>query len=164
MKHIQDKTIILGVDPGLADTGYGVIIKDRSNKLQSLVYGSIATSKDKNFSVRLELIYNELTSIIKKYKPDIISVEQLFYFKNIKTAMAVSHARGVILLAAKKNKIYLIEFTPLQIKQAVSSYGQADKKQVQKMVKIILNLKEVPRPDDAADALAAAICAANSAR
>lgn len=164
MKHIQDKTIILGVDPGLADTGYGVIIKDKSNKLQSLVYGSIATSKDKNFSVRLELIYNELTSIIKKYKPDIISVEQLFYFKNIKTAMAVSHARGVILLAAKKNKIYLIEFTPLQIKQAVSSYGQADKKQVQKMVKIILNLKEVPRPDDAADALAAAICAANSAR
>lgn len=164
MKHIQDKTIILGVDPGLADTGYGVIIKDKSNKLQSLVYGSIVTNKEKNFSVRLESIYNELTSIIKKYKPDIISVEQLFYFKNVKTAMAVSHARGVILLAAKKNKTCLVEFTPLQIKQAVSSYGQADKKQVQKMVKIILGLKEIPKPDDAADALAAAICAANSAQ
>ncbi len=155
--------IIFGIDPGVADTGYG-IIKTDGQKLSCLDYGSIKTKAKTELGERLEIISKELDKIIKKHKPDLIAVEQLFFCKNIKTALVVGQARGVVLLTARQSKIPTVEFTPLQVKQAVSSYGQASKTQVQKMVKILLDLKEMPRPDDAADALAIAICAVNSSR
>ena len=154
--------IILGIDPGIADTGYGVIKKDKTGKLICLDYGSIKTEAKNQLPDRLETISKKLNKIIKKYKPQLAAVEQLFFCKNVKTALTVSHARGVIILTARQNKIQVTEFTPLQVKQAVTTYGQASKIQVQKMVKLILNLRELPKPDDAADALAIAICAANS--
>ncbi|MDO8668266.1 MAG: crossover junction endodeoxyribonuclease RuvC [bacterium] len=153
--------LILGIDPGIADTGFGVI-KNENNKLTCLDYGSIKTSAKLNLSDRLEIINLELNKLIKKYQPNLISIEELFFCKNVKTALIVGQARGVIILTAKQNKVPIVEFTPLQVKQAVSTYGQADKQQVQRMVKIILNLKKLPKPDDAADALAIAICAVNS--
>lgn len=154
--------IILGIDPGIADTGYGVIKKDEKGNLICLDYGSIKTSAKLYVPDRLEIINIELTKIIKKYKPSLLSVEELFFCNNVKTAIVVGQARGVVLLTAKQNNISLVEFTPLQVKQAVSTYGKASKMQVQKMVKLLLNLKEIPKPDDAADALAVAICASNS--
>jgi crossover junction endodeoxyribonuclease RuvC len=154
--------IILGIDPGIADTGYGVIVSDNRHGLCCVEYGSIKTSFKMELSERLELLNIELDKIIKRVQPEIIAVEQLFFCKNVKTALIVGHARGVVLLTAKQNKLPLVEFTPLQIKQAVSAYGKASKMQVQKMVKLLLNMKEIPKPDDAADALAAAICAVNS--
>ncbi len=158
MKNI---VTILGIDPGLADTGYG-IITSQSGKLICLDYGSIKTKANSELIDRLEIINAELNKLIKKYRPDCLAVEQIFFCKNVKTALLVGQARGVILFTAKQNKLPAVEFTPLQIKQAVSGYGQAGKEQVQKMVKLLLNLKELPTPDDAADALAVAICAANS--
>ncbi len=155
-------TIILGIDPGIADTGYGVIKKNRSDNLVCITYGSIKTLAGLAMPNRLSIINEELTKIIKKYKPKLIAVEQLFFCKNVKTALMVGQARGVILLTGEQNKIPMVEFTPLQVKQAVAAYGQAGKMQVQKMVKILLNLDKLPRPDDAADALAVAICAANN--
>lgn len=155
------QNIILGIDPGIADTGFGVIEKRKNGNFISLDYGTIKTSAKDNLSKRLEILNKELNKIIKKHKPELIAVEQLFFCKNIKTALTVGHARGVILLTAKQNKINICEFTPLQVKLAVCAYGQAPKTQVQKMVKILLNLKELPKPDDAADALAIAICAVN---
>lgn len=152
---------ILGIDPGIADTGYGIIQKDKFGNLTCLDYGSIKTHAKTDLADRLKIINQTLDQIIKKYNPRLVVVEQLFFCKNVKTALLVGHARGVVLLTAKQNKIPIIEFTPLQIKQAVSSYGKASKTQVQKMVKLLLNLKELPQPDDAADALAAAICGAN---
>ncbi len=154
--------IILGIDPGIADTGFGVIEKDERNNLKCLNYGSIQTVAGLEMPNRLDLLNKDLRKIIKKYKPDLIAVEQLFFSKNVKTALVVAQARGVVLLSAKQSGARTVEFTPLQIKQAVSSYGKASKMQVQKMVKILLNLKEIPKPDDAADALAVAICAVNS--
>jgi len=153
--------IILGIDPGIADTGFGVIQTD-GNKIICLDYGSIKTSSKLDLPERLEILNDELLKIIKKYKPSICAVEQLFFCNNAKTALIVGQARGVVLLAIRQNKVKLAEFTPLQVKQAVSTYGKATKLQVQKMVQMILGLKELPRPDDAADALAVAICAINS--
>jgi crossover junction endodeoxyribonuclease RuvC len=153
--------IILGIDPGIADTGFG-IISNQNNKLACLGYGSIKTSAKLILADRLEIIYLELTKLIKKYKPDLIAIEELFFCNNAKTALVVGQARGVVVLTAKLNKIKSVEFTPYQVKQAVSTYGHAKKDQVQRMVKLILNLKELPKPDDAADALAIAICAVNS--
>lgn len=153
--------IILGIDPGIADTGFGLLKKDEKGNLVCLDYGSIKTEAKIDMPERLESLSKELTGIIKKYQPDLISVEQLFFCKNVKTALVVGQARGVILLTARQNKVKVNEFTPLQIKQAVSTYGQASKSQVQKMVKLLLNLKEIPKPDDAADALAVAICGSN---
>ncbi|MFH1225787.1 MAG: crossover junction endodeoxyribonuclease RuvC [bacterium] len=154
--------IILGIDPGLADTGYGVLIKDR--ELKYLTHGSIKTKAGLAMADRLRIIYRELKSIIKKYSPEVIAVEKLFFCKNVKTALAVGQARGVILLTASQATLQLEEYTPLQVKQAVVGYGNADKQQVQAMVKTILNLKKIPEPDDAADALAIAICCAHSIR
>ncbi len=153
--------IIIGIDPGIADTGYGVIQVNGAN-LKCLEYGSIKTKAGTKLSVRLHKLHVELTALIQKHKPNLVSVEELFFCNNAKTALIVGQARGVVLLAIEQNKVPFIEFTPLQIKQAVSSFGGADKKQVQRMVKLILNLKEIPKPDDAADALAAAICASNT--
>lgn len=153
--------IILGIDPGIADTGFGVVeIKDYN--LSCLEYGSIRTDKNKELPDRLVDLAEELEGIIKKYKPKYLSIEDLFFNKNIKTAITVAQARGVVLLLAKKNNLIIKNYTPLQIKQSVSCYGRADKKQVQKMVMLLLKLDHIPKPDDAADALAAAICLSGS--
>ncbi|MCK5061254.1 crossover junction endodeoxyribonuclease RuvC [Candidatus Parcubacteria bacterium] len=156
--------VILGIDPGIADTGFGVISKNKDGSLKCLDYGTIKTSSKLDLPKRLVILGKELDIIIKKYKPEIVGVEQLFFCKNVKTALTVGHARGVILFVIQQNNLLVSEFTPLQIKQAVSTYGQASKLQVQKMVKLLLNLDKIPKPDDAADALATAICTANSAR
>ncbi|MFH1412424.1 MAG: crossover junction endodeoxyribonuclease RuvC [bacterium] len=153
--------IILGIDPGIADTGYGVIEK-QGNELINIDYGSIKTPAKTDMGKRLDSINKELKKIIKKHKPDLIAIEQLFFCKNVKTALIVGQARGVILLTCEQQKVPTTEFTPLQVKQAVAAYGGAGKMQVQKMVKILLKLEDIPKPDDAADALAIAICAANS--
>lgn len=155
--------IIIGIDPGTAITGYG-IVKRTSNNLTAIDYGCITTDSQMPNSQRLIIIEKQLTKLIKKHQPEQIAVEDIFFFKNLKTAIKVSQARGVVLVTAARKKIPISEYTPLQIKQAVTSYGRADKRQVQQMVKVLLSLKEIPKPDDAADALAAAICCANSLR
>lgn len=151
---------ILGVDPGTATTGYG-IIEIKRGCCRLLEYGCIRTAKGKKTAERLGEIHKDLTKLIKKHRPNVMAVESLFFYKNIKTAISVAEARGVILLCAHKNKVKIAEFTPLQVKQMLTSYGKADKKQVQYMVKKLLNLKNAPKPDDAADALAVAICASS---
>jgi len=155
--------IILGIDPGTATTGYGVI-ENEKGKIKEIAYGCILTKSTESLETRLITIFDELTQIIKKYKPEMVAVEELFFASNAKTAISVGHARGVILLACSKAKVPVYEYTPLQIKQAVCGYGRADKQQVQKMVKALLNLEKIPKPDDAADGLAIAICHANSFR
>lgn len=160
MRPSKNNSIILGIDPGIADTGWGVI-EVKNNRLTCLDYGSIKTAAGLPLADRLEIISLELTKLIKKYQPDLMAVEELFFSSNAKTALIVGQARGVVILTAKQHKIPSVEFTPFQVKQAVSTYGHAKKDQVQRMVKLILNLKDLPRPDDAADALAIAICAAN---
>lgn len=157
---------ILGIDPGYAILGYGVIEKT-GNKFKACDYGAITTDKDMPMPQRLECLYNGLREIIEEQKPDVASIEQLYFNNNAKTAINVGQARGVAVLACIKGGLEVAEYTPLQIKQALVGYGRADKKQVQFMVKTMLNLREVPKPDDTADALAAAIChghAAESAR
>lgn len=153
--------VILGIDPGVASTGWGVIKKERGS-LSLVAFGVIRTSAKLKFSERLKLIHQDLKKIIKKYQPDQIACEELFFCKNVKTALLVGQARGVVLLTIMENNIPLFEYTPLQVKQAVCSYGRAEKSQIQKMVKTLLNLKELPQPDDAADALAIAICCSQS--
>jgi len=149
--------ILLGIDPGIADLGFGVVEKDKNNNLRHIAHGSIKTPAGTPFPERLWCLYIELIKIIDKYKPSAVAIEELFFSKNVKTAMTVSQARGVALLALQSRKVIIKEFKPNQIKQAVTAYGGANKAQVQKMVKMILNLKEIPKPDDAADALAMAI-------
>ncbi len=160
--------IIMGIDPGTAAIGYGAIKKNTMSnskqELQIIDFGCIRTSKQLDASERLKKLYQQLNKIIKKINPKIIAVEEIFFFKNLKTAIKVSQARGVILLAASQKKIPVCEYTPLQVKQAVVGYGRAEKKQIQKMVKFILKLKTTPKPDDAADALALAICCAHSTK
>jgi len=148
---------ILGIDPGTATTGYGVISKQKEN-LKVLDFGCITTEANSDFGKRLDTIYKDITKVIKLHKPDVIACEELFFFKNAKTAMKVSHARGVILLASTKSKAPVFEYTPLQVKLKVTGKGRADKKEVQKIIAEILGLDEVPKPDDAADALAVAVC------
>ncbi len=152
--------ISIGIDPGTATTGYGVIKMEGSDIL-CLDYGVIKTDKSLSPSYRLDILSKELSIIIKKYCPDILSVEKVYFFKNSKTAFPVSQAKGVIMMTASRENIPVREFTPPQIKATVTGYGKADKAQVQKMISIILNLKEIPRPDDAADALGVALCGIN---
>ena len=148
---------IIGIDPGTGILGFGVI--DIINTQPVLVdAGVIRTPVHEDDSVRLLTIYNELTEIIAQTQPAVMSVEKLFFARNVTTAMTVSQARGVVLLTAMQAGMKVYEYTPMQIKQALTGYGSADKKQMQEMVRIILKLKLVPKPDDAADALAAAIC------
>lgn len=151
--------IILGIDPGLASVGYGVLNKDRSG-LQCLGYGLIKTEPSSPTPERLKKLHNELNKIIQKYQPKVLAVENIYFFKNLKTAMPVSQAKGVILLTAAKKRMPVYEFTPLQIKMGVVGYGRAEKKQIQRTVQVLLNLEVIPKPDDAADALAAAVCCA----
>jgi crossover junction endodeoxyribonuclease RuvC len=156
-------SIILGIDPGIADTGYGIIEKGKGGQMSCLGYGSIKTKAGLPMVERLEILHDELEKIIKKYRPALACVEELFFQNNAKTAIIVGQARGVILLACRKNKVPIVEMTPLQVKQTIAGFGRAEKMQVQKMVKLLLHLKEIPKPDDAADALALAISAINEA-
>lgn len=155
---------ILGIDPGTGILGFGVIDFDRRGKATLVDAGVIRTPVKQVDSERLSTIYDELHEIITELKPQIMSVEKLFFAQNVTTAMSVAQARGVVLLCGKQHNLDLYEYTPLQIKQALTGYGKADKKQVQEMVKILLGLKEVPKPDDCADALAAAICCSMQVR
>ncbi len=149
--------IILGIDPGLAIVGFGVIEKGKY-KSEVIDYGVIRTPKEDTLPVRLEKIYKGMCELINKYKPEHVALEELFFNTNSTTAIAVAEARGVILLACIHNNLKLFEYTPLQIKQALTSNGRADKQQVQFMVKAILKLQAIPKPDDAADGLAVALC------
>lgn len=151
----------LGIDVGTAITGWGVVTRE-GNKYITHGYGCIKTDAKTPMYVRLGIIFDELREIIKTYKPDVMAVEDLFYFKNQKTVIKVGQARGVVLLTGYRAGIEVFDYTPLQVKQAVSGYGRAEKKQVQDMIKIILGLSEAPKPDDVADALAVAICHLNS--
>lgn len=155
--------IILGIDPGTATTGFGVISYEK-NKFDCIEYGTIETLPSEGPGERLKQINFDLDYIIKKHQPEIVAIESLFFFKNLKTVMPVSQARGVIILTVSKHNIPFLEFTPLQAKVAVTGYGKAKKKQVQEMVKNILRLEEIPKPDDAADALALAICCADNCK
>ena len=150
--------VIVGFDPGLATLGYGVIKADNRAKPEMIDYGIVSTPKDKNLAERLIMLEKGVKQIIDTYKPDEIAIEELFFAKNVKTGIAVAHARGVVLLTAIKECGKIFEYTPLQIKQALTGYGRAEKIQIQQMVKTTLRLKGIPKPDDAADALAVALC------
>ena len=154
--------IALGIDPGTATTGYGVVRQQPGGNLQKIEYGVILTPAQTPMEQRLNQLFDQIEQLILLHRPDACSVEKLFFQRNVTTAIAVGQARGVILLAVGRAGIPLYEYTPLEVKQAVTGYGAADKKQVQEMTRVILNLDEIPRPDDAADALAIAICHLNS--
>lgn len=155
---------ILGIDPGTGILGFGVVDIDASGKASMVDAGVIRTPVKETDSNRLSTIYDELHEIITDLKPQVMSVEKLFFAQNVTTAMSVAQARGVVLLCGKQHGMELFEYTPLQIKQALTGYGRADKKQIQEMVRVVLGLKEVPKPDDCADALAAAICHSMTSR
>ena len=149
--------IALGIDPGTAICGYG-LVEAQGSRIRALAYGVVETTPDMEGAMRLKKVHHEIDLLIKQYRPDIMGVEQLFMNKNVRTVMAVGQARGVILLAAAQNVLQLAEYTPLQVKQAVTGYGKATKEQVIYMTQRLLNLPGKPHPDDAADALAVAIC------
>ena len=159
----MERLRILGVDPGTATTGYGVVDKIGSSPVM-VDYGTIETSPELAPAVRLMDIYSGLNRILDQYSPDVVVMERLFFAKNQTTAIAVGKACGVIQLAAAQRGLEVIEYTPPEVKQSVVGYGAADKKQVQFMIQRILNLKEIPKPDDAADALALAVCHAHSVK
>ncbi len=152
---------VLGLDPGTATTGWAVL-EEKRGVIKSLAYGTISTSQKKPAAKRLGEICRDLEKIVKKYKPQEAAVEDIFFFKNLKTAVKVSESRGATLLTLERNRIKIASYTPLQVKQALTGYGRAEKKQIQIMVKNILNLKSIPKSDDAADAIAVAICHLNS--
>jgi crossover junction endodeoxyribonuclease RuvC len=149
---------VIGIDPGTALTGFGVVQENANGNLGVIDYGVIETSTDENDASRLQIIYSKICDILTLYNIESCAVERLFFQKNVKTAISVGQARGVILLALNQNHLEIHEYNPVEIKQAVTGYGQASKKQVQEMVKVILALDHIPKPDDAADALAVAIC------
>ena len=154
---------IIGIDPGTTIIGYGVI-ETTPKGFACLDYGVFRTASNVANQERISSIYDFFESLVKKHRPDKAAIEKLFFFKNAKTITQVSEIKGAIILALAKQGLEVNEFTPLQVKQAVSNYGRADKKQVQKVISLILGLKEIPRPDDAADALAIAICCANTSK
>ena len=153
---------ILGIDPGIAIVGFGLIESERSGQ-RMLQYGAITTPKELPLAQRLVQIGSDMEQLIAQLKPDAIAVEELFFTNNITTGIAVAHGRGIVLYTAQKSGVPLYEYTPMQVKMAVTGYGKAEKRQVMDMTKRLLNLKAVPRPDDAADALAIALCHARSA-
>ena len=148
---------ILGFDPGTATTGYGVV-EGEGTRLRHVAHGTITTPARKRFSARLNTIFDEAARLLDTYAPDAVAVEKLYFSRNVTTGISVAQARGVIALAAERAGLPIGEFSPLEVKNAVVGYGKAEKRQVQEMVKILLNLDTIPRPDDAADALALAIC------
>ena len=153
---------VLGIDPGIATIGFGML-ESENNRHKLIQCGVITTPAHTSLSNRLEQIYDDMLSILDLFHPDAVSIEELFFNTNITTGIAVAHGRGVILLACRKAGVKVYEYTPLQVKQSVAGYGRADKKQVMEMVKRICQLPAVPKPDDAADAVALAICHARSA-
>lgn len=155
--------VILGFDPGIATVGFGVIHSEK-NVYSMIQYGVIRTTPDKPLSQRLSAIYDDALELIDGYKPDAIAIEELFFNTNLKTGISVAHGRGILLLAGVSKKVPMFEYTPLQVKQTIAGYGRAEKKQVMDMVKRLLKLDAVPKPDDAADALAIALCHARSAQ
>lgn len=155
--------IILGLDPGLATMGFGVVEKLKNDGTVAVDYGVVLTPKEESLPVRLAMLEEGVNKILQKYKPEEIAVEELFFSKNITTGIPVAHARGVMLLTCIKYCGRLYEYTPNQIKQSLTGYGKADKIQMQHVITSLLGLKKIPRPDDAADALAIAICHARSA-
>ena len=157
-------TLALGVDPGIATTGFGFVRLERDGSLIAVKYGVILTPKDASAPVRLEILYNELSNLLKEYQPNTAAVEKLFFSRNVTTAIAVGQARGVVMLCMQQAGIEPYEYTPNEIKQAVAGYGGAQKKQIQEMVRALLQLDSIPRPDDAADALAIAITHLNTKR
>jgi len=148
---------VLGIDPGVATIGYG-IVKNQGKNLKMIDYGCIITDHKADFHHRLGDIYKEIRGLVRVYKPDVVACEEIFFYKNTKTALNVGHARGVIMLALGKMKVEIVEYTPLHVKQIITGYGRAGKGEVQERIKKLLKLKELPRPDDAADALAIAVC------
>jgi crossover junction endodeoxyribonuclease RuvC len=154
---------VLGIDPGTATTGYGVV-EEASGELRALTFGAIKTPAKQPLPVRLQSIYRGVQDLVKEWDPAEAAVEELFFSRNVRTAMSVGQARGVALLALANASLSIAEYTPLTIKQAVTGYGSADKAQIQEMVRLLLKLDQIPRPDDAADALAVAICHLNSRR
>ena len=156
--------ITLGIDPGTATTGYGIVRDARDGRLYEICHGVIRTDSKTPYPLRLKAIHEELTAIIEQYKPQAIAIEELFFNKNVSSALTVGQARGVVILTGIMADLELSEYTPIQVKEAVTGYGRAEKFQVQQMVKTLLGLADVPRPDDAADALAVAICHLHSYR
>lgn len=154
--------VILGIDPGIATVGFGVISCEGPVQ-RAIQYGVITTPPSLPLSVRISDIYNDALSLIDTFKPDAIAVEELFFNTNLKTGISVAHGRGVLLLAGVNSAVPMFEYTPLQVKQSIAGYGRAEKKQVMEMVRRLLKLDAVPRPDDAADALAVALCHARAA-
>ncbi len=152
---------IIGIDPGYAIVGFGVIEYNKAS-FKAVQYGAVTTPADMDFNSRLKVIYDDISYILDSFKPEYLAIERLYFTTNQKTAIDVAEARGVILLAARQRDIPIFEYTPLQVKQSVTGYGKAIKKQVQEMTKRILNLPEIPKPDDTADALAIAVCHAHS--
>jgi crossover junction endodeoxyribonuclease RuvC len=150
-------TLALGIDPGTATTGYGLVRLVQDGSLVAVKYGVFLTPKESSAPVRLEMIYNQLRELLDEYKPETAAVEKLFFSRNVTTALAVGQARGVVMLCLQQAGIEPFEYTPNEVKQAVAGYGSAQKKQVQEMVRALLLLSEIPKPDDAADALAIAI-------
>ena len=152
---------ILGIDPGYALIGYGIVSYDNGH-FKTLNYGAITTPSDIPFSARLEIIYRDMNQLLREFKPDALSIEKLFFNTNTTTAIDVAQARGTILLAAQLNGVPIFEYTPLQVKSAVTGFGRAEKIQIMEMTRSLLGLSNVPKPDDTADALALAICHANT--
>jgi len=157
-------TLALGIDPGTATTGYGLVRLAPDGELVSVKYGVILTPKSATPPARLEMIYDQMQELLKEYKPDTAAVEKLFFARNVTTGIAVGQARGVVMLAIQKAGLEAFEYTPKEIKNAVAGYGGADKRQVQEMVRALLSLDSIPKPDDAADALAVAITHLNTRR
>lgn len=155
--------IFLGIDPGTAITGYG-LVREEASVLQAVAYGVITTPSDWDLPQRLVTLHRELSDLIALHRPTSAAVEQLFFSRNARTAFAVGQARGVVLLALAQAGIPIFEYTPLEVKQTITGYGRADKKQIQEMIRVLLGLENVPKPDDAADALAIAICHLHSSQ
>lgn len=156
--------LVIGIDPGTATTGYGLVREDRNGSLAAIAFGVVTTPPDLPMPQRLQLLHAELNEILQLHQPDSGAVEQLFFQTNVKTAISVGQGRGVALLCLAQAGLDVGEYTPLEVKQAVTGYGKADKRQVQEMVRVLLQLDERPKPDDAADALAVAICHLHSAK
>jgi len=157
-------TLAIGIDPGTATTGYGLVCLERDGELVAVKYGVILTPKDASPSARLEMIYDRMNDILEEYQPETAAVEKLFFARNVTTGIAVGQARGVVMLALQKAGLESFEYTPKEIKNAVAGYGGADKRQIQEMVRALLQLDSIPKPDDAADALAVAITHLNTRR
>ena len=157
-------TLALGIDPGTATTGYGLVRIEPDGSLVAVKYGVLLTPKESTASARLVMLYNQLHDVLNEYKPELAAVEKLFFARNVTTALAVGQARGVVMLAIEQAGLEVFEYTPKEVKNAVAGYGGADKRQVQEMVRALLQLDSIPKPDDAADALAIAITHLNTKR